>query len=198
MLKYIQNQKGFNLLEVTIAAGLLAVLASLSIPPYKKYIRRSKTTEAKISLSQIYQAEKTFFMQWRFYTQDLALIGVVPEGELLYNVGFESTTSSPLPHYQGPPPKTDQSFMSFYGLCGAKIGEGPSEACGFTEAAEPPNIPKKCGKNIDCAVSNTKFTAAAIADLRNKIPKNPGSVEGKDIWTINQYRQVIHFKNGTN
>ncbi len=192
------NQKGFSLLEIVVSASLLAVLTTLSVPPYKKYLRRSKTTEAKVSLSQVYQAEKAFFMQWRFYTQDLSLIGASPEGELLYNVGFAVDNGGSLPtYYQGPPPLTDAKVKSFYGICGADIDED-RKGCGFVGQKQPPDIPKDpIGKKEVNKVSNTEFTAAAIADLKNKKPKNINSTDKKDIWTIDQYRRVTHAKDGT-
>ena len=188
------NQKGFSLLEIVVSASLLAILTTLSVPPYKKYLRRSKTTEAKVSLSQVYQAEKAFFIQWRFYTQDLSLIGAAPEGELLYNVGFAVDNKGSLPtYYQGPTPSTDESAKSFYGICGVDIDED-RKGCGFVGKKQPPDIPNDDKMN---KVSDTEFTAAAIADLKNKEPKNINSTDKKDIWTIDQYRRVTHAKNGT-
>ena len=97
------KEKGFSMLEVLITIGLLGVLTAISVPSYNNYLRSSKTAEAKSSLSQIYMAEKTFFIQWRFYTHDLKVIGAMPEGELLYNAGFSNSGHDTEPSsYRGP------------------------------------------------------------------------------------------------
>lgn len=197
------NQNGFSLLEVVISASLLAVLTTLSVPPYKKYLRRSKTAEAKVSLSQVYQAEKAFFIQWRFYTHNLALIGASPEGELLYNVGFATDKTEDVPnYYQGPKPNEDPNVSNFYALCGADIdkeheGKPPRIGCGFVGKKQPPDIPSDSTTKVSNKTPK-EFIAAAIADLKNKEPKNINSTDGKDIWTIDQYRRVKHIQDGTN
>ena len=193
------RQKGFSLLEVLITIGLVAILTAIAVPSYRNYMRTAKRTEAQTSLSQLYMAEKAFYIQWRFYTSDLLVAGVILEGEHNYNVGFSSTGGIAPPSYKGP--TLVSSRNNFFTLCGKAFGSGTAKNCAFknkqnTSGFIPPNILSvtKCTNKI----TNTEFTAIAIADLINKKPTNLGAVTGKDIWCIDQYKQVTNACDGTN
>ena len=193
------GQKGFSLMEVLITVGLVAILTAIAIPSYRNYLRTAKRTEAQTSLSQLYMAEKAFFIQWRFYTSDLLVAGVIPEGEHNYNVGFNTQHAPNKPSYKGP--DLDGSRNNFSTLCGPAFGSGILPSCAFKNKQNPngftpPNILSvtKCTNKI----TDTEFTAIAIADLLNKTPTNLGAVTGKDIWCIDQYKQVTNACNGTN
>ncbi len=201
---------GYSLLEVLVTLAIIGILTGIAIPKYQKYSRTAKRVEAKVSLSQIYTAQKHFFIRWRFYTHDLKVIGVAPEGELIYNAGFNNANSAKTPtHYSGATISTDNKFKSFFGLCTKDLGSGEFKACGFSNKdnpsgnfSKPPNIPAgtigstgKSGASID--TNGSSFRAIAIADLKNEKPKNPTQTKDKDIWSINQYRQVEHIQDGS-
>ena len=203
------QSKGYSLIELLVAMSILGILTGIAVPSYNRYKRSSKTVEAKVSLSQIYMAEKHFFIQWRFYTHDLLTAGVSPEGELLYNAGFPSGAAYPAastdePHYQGADIEySDNAVKSYFGLCGQTISAGRLTTCGFlnddnSSGFTPPNIPSSAGTSptTSAAVAKTKFTAFAIADLKNKKPTDT-SKTNKDIWSINQYRKVRHNQDGS-
>ena len=57
-----QKLKGFTLIELMIAVGIVAILASVALPSYTSYIVRAKRADARTQLVQAAQ-----FMQ-RFYT----------------------------------------------------------------------------------------------------------------------------------
>ena len=212
----MKNQKGFSLMEVLIVSILVGVVAGISVPYYQRYSRAVKTAEAKASLGQVYLVERAFFFQWRFYTHDLLTAGIAPEGELLYNVGFKSGGTDPAKStelsYMGP--TLDTQYHDFYTLCGEQFGKskddtkGKIKSCAFKNKKggfKPPKIPTKSGKEGETKKDNTVweeggesfFQAVAIADLKNKVPKNPSKEEEKDIWLINQYKEVKRVQNGT-
>ncbi len=202
-MKYcINNKKAYSLIELLVALSILGILTGIAIPSYRRYSRSAKSVEAKVSLGQIYMAEKHFFIQWRFYTHDLHVAGVAPEGELIYNAGFKNSASYPVsasdvPQYQGASISyTDNKVKSFFGLCGKSIGGSTKlKSCGFTNddtpsGFTPPKIP-----NLS-HISRTTFKAVAIGDLKNNKPKNT-STKDKDIWSITHFRKVKHEQDGS-
>ena len=207
----LQGQKGFTLLETLATVGIFGILIGISVPSYKNYIRHSKTAEAQSSLGQIYMAEKAFFLQWRFYTGDLLVAGVAPEGEMLYNVGFSSTDTGV--DYNGSPIQANRD--DFFDLCRKEFGTGSDAGmvknCAFknkynTSGFDPPAIPVQVdvdgdpkvdnGTMVNTTATNDTFTAAAIADIINQNPKNDPT-ETHDIWSIDNYKQVVRVKDGT-
>ena len=193
-MRAIKNQKGFSLLEVIIVVGLIGVISGISVPTYIRQNRIAKTSEAQSSLGQIYMAEKAFFLQWRFYASDLLAIGISPDGEMLYNAGFSKGTSAPPATYKGPTLETNKH--TFLALCKRKFGSGDVKSCAFKNRHNkngftPPAIPD------GYFAENNSFKAAAIADLINKTPKKLNSTNKKDIWSIDQYKQIIRVQDGT-
>ena len=52
---------GFTLIELMIVVAIIGILASIAVPAFQKYIRRSRTTEAMIQLRKIYDGEIAYF-----------------------------------------------------------------------------------------------------------------------------------------
>ncbi len=194
------GKKGLTLLETIVTVGLVAILTSIAVPTYRNYTRSAKTPEAQSSLGQIYMAEKSFFLQHRFYTADLLAIGAAPDGEMLYNAGFSSGDAPPS-SFGG---TIDSSRSSFFQLCGTGFGgqsnEGSLESCAFQNSKfkkegnllgtfEPPEI------DSSAVTTHTSFKAFATADLINNPPQK--NTPQLDKWCINQYKQVIRVRNGT-
>ena len=213
------RQKGFSLMEVLVTIGLISILTGIAVPSYRNYMRSSKTAEAKSSLGQVYMAEKSFFLQHRFYTTDLLTIGVAPDGEMLYNVGFGTPKTNALSQYPTTPGLKSDA-INFYQLCGKKFGDdgntdcaddnGCIHSCAFQNpklkdtanpkgSFEPPDIPAAATTTcVSCTPTDPPgdtFRAYATADLINKEP-TPGSTD-KDTWCINEYKQVVRVHDGT-
>ena len=193
MLK--NSQKGFSLMEILIAVGLMAIISAIAVPNYLKYTRNAKTAEAQSSLGQIYMAEKSFYLQWRFYTVDLVVAGVAPDGNLLYNAGFSGSGGTIPTTYQGP--DISDSNNTLYKICGQGFGTGTVKNCAFSVKTkdtytgfEPPGITDAIYDTTD-----TTFTAVAVADIINKIPSSTATK--KDVWSIDNYKQIIRKEDGT-
>jgi prepilin-type N-terminal cleavage/methylation domain-containing protein len=57
----MKNQKGFTLVELMIVVVILGILAAIAIPAFIKYVRNSKTSEAKENLAYIFRESTTYF-----------------------------------------------------------------------------------------------------------------------------------------
>ena len=199
---HINNNKGLSLIEIMVAVALTSILAGVAIPSYRSYTYESKTAEARTTLSQIYMAEKAFELRWRFYANDLLVIGVFPDGPLLYNAGFRADIGivTPPSSYTGQELTTRNNLWA---LCGNEFeGSGFLESCAFKNDTlrargngeggfRPPHIPTEYS-----SVTTRKFKIVAIGDVVNIRPKDPSNIlkKGIDIWTINNYKEIRRIK----
>ena len=55
-----KRSKGFTLIELMIVVAIIAILAAIAIPQYKKFQLKAKTSEAKTNLGAIRTAEEAY------------------------------------------------------------------------------------------------------------------------------------------
>ena len=63
MKVFKSNKKGFTLIELMIVVAIIGILAAVAIPAFLKYIKKSKTTEARTNLRKIYDGEVTYYSE---------------------------------------------------------------------------------------------------------------------------------------
>lgn len=63
MLKFfrLHNKKGFTLIELMIVVAIIGILAAVAIPAFLKYIKKSKTTEARTNIRKIYDGQLAYY-----------------------------------------------------------------------------------------------------------------------------------------
>ena len=54
---------GFSLIELMIVVVIIGVLASIAIPNYTKYVRKSRTAEAEANINSIGQYEEQYYSE---------------------------------------------------------------------------------------------------------------------------------------
>jgi type IV pilus assembly protein PilA len=54
---------GFTLVELMMVVAIIGILASVATPAFMKYIKRSKTTEARMQLEKIYNGARSYFYE---------------------------------------------------------------------------------------------------------------------------------------
>jgi prepilin-type N-terminal cleavage/methylation domain-containing protein len=81
-------RSGFSLLEVMIVVVIIGILATLAYPSLEAYLLRSKQTEAKVSLSAIFTAQKIYFATNQTYADTLSKLDVQMEsgGSARYDI----------------------------------------------------------------------------------------------------------------
>ena len=65
--KFHNRQKGFTLIELMIVVVIIGILAALAIPRFMTATTKSKQSEAKGILKQIYTMERTYRQQYNTY-----------------------------------------------------------------------------------------------------------------------------------
>ncbi len=71
-MKNSQNQTGFNLIELMIVIGVLAILAAIAIPAYTEQVRKTRRNEARKELLQIAAAQERFLTNCGIFAPTMA------------------------------------------------------------------------------------------------------------------------------
>jgi prepilin-type N-terminal cleavage/methylation domain-containing protein len=71
-----EKQRGFTLIELMIVVVIIGVLAALAVPRFMSSAAKSKQSEAKELLKQIYTQQRAYFMMFESYCLD----GVIADG----------------------------------------------------------------------------------------------------------------------
>ncbi len=58
-----RTAKGFTLIELMIVVAIIGVLAAVAVPSFMKYMRKSKTAEARQFLQKIYSQARVYYLE---------------------------------------------------------------------------------------------------------------------------------------
>lgn len=64
--------RGVTLIELLTVVAVIAILASVAVPSYRRYLIRAQRTEAKVALLQLQTAQEKFYMQNNAFTDKIA------------------------------------------------------------------------------------------------------------------------------
>lgn len=67
---------GVTLIELMTVIVIIAVLASMAIPGYRRYVVRSNRTDATVALMRVLAAQEKFYLQNNAYAPDVATLRV--------------------------------------------------------------------------------------------------------------------------
>lgn len=89
--------RGFSLIELMIVVALVAILASLAVSSYRRYVMRANRTEARIALLSIQAAQEKFFLQNNGYATSMATVLAAPPAGL--GIGLSAGGLTPSGNY---------------------------------------------------------------------------------------------------
>ena len=193
-MKKFMNSEGFTLVELMVVVAIIGILAAVAIPNYQKYQARARQSEAKIALSAVYSAEKSFAVENSTFTLCLGNAGYTPDGWVAaagssryYQVGFNSTTD---PSTCGPAGNLSCLNYTFNGvLAGATpcaAGDGTTWFSASAKAEQAVTLVVVNAKPTTAtAITQNSFTAVAAGNVSTTNAATPN-----DEWSINDVKAI--------
>jgi len=71
----MRRERGFNLIELMIVVVVVAILAMIAIPSYRRYVVRSHRTEAQRALLDLAGREERYFYANNAYAPSVSALG---------------------------------------------------------------------------------------------------------------------------
>lgn len=143
----MKNKAGFSLIELIIVVAIIALLATIAIPSFNRFLAKTKRTEAYINLHAIYAAQKAYWAEHGTYAAALSGdggCGWKPEG------------------YHGGGSETKHNFNYTYGFPGS---EGTHYFTGSL-ATSPSNLSgAKASKDGFVAIAAGDIDGDGVADI---------------------------------
>jgi type IV pilus assembly protein PilE len=72
----MRRLKGFTMMEMVIVLVIIAILASIAVPSYRRYVVRSHRVDAQRALTELAARQERFLYSNNAYSSDLADLGV--------------------------------------------------------------------------------------------------------------------------
>jgi type IV pilus assembly protein PilE len=94
MTAYRPRARGFTLIELMIALGVVAILAAIAIPQYNRYAYRARRTDGQKLLMAIANAEERYYAQQNKYA-DLQTIGFSTTVNATSDSGYYTASVTP-------------------------------------------------------------------------------------------------------
>ena len=87
-----KHKRGFTLLEVLIVAVIVGILASIALPSYFSYIKRTNRSQAKQFLQDIANRQEQYRLDQRVYTTTLGSggLGMTTPTDVAVNYTFSA------------------------------------------------------------------------------------------------------------
>jgi type IV pilus assembly protein PilA len=190
--KVYGSNKGFTLVELMVVVAIIGILSAIAIPNFKTYQAKAKTSEAKIQLASIYQAEIAIQSDFDSFATCLTDAGyIAPTEGNYYALGFPAanTTANGIVRSNGGTCNDAGTFgfpakKKVAGLIMTVNDLGSVVGAGFTNGFTSPQV------------SNTgnAFLAGAIGTISTDSTKTANTTN--DTWGIDENKSLRHLRTG--
>lgn len=114
-----RRERGVSLIELMTVVVVVAILASIAVPSYRRYVVRSQRTDATAALLRLQAAQEKYYLQNNAYAPDVTTLRFTGTSDLgLYTIsiatgaGDQSYTATAAP-VTGKSQQDDTSCKSF-------------------------------------------------------------------------------------
>lgn len=118
-IKKFQKARGFTLIELMIVVAILGILAAIAVPALTKYMRRSKTSEARVQIAKLFDAASSYFNEEHVDRGQVQTIG--------NGANISDLAPHRCPHQNGQ--ETGASEAGVTPILGLDCNEGPGGRC---------------------------------------------------------------------
>lgn len=200
------REEGFTLVELMIVVAIIGILAAVAIPNYQKYQARSRQAEARLALSAMYTAQKSYAVEHSSHSACLPDIGYWPEGQQrYYSLGFATDpgdTCGPLGA------TTCMAYNWANTAAGAGVACTAALPAGFVGTGTPAHFlatsrvnnnhpaPERAQINQAGAATALTQTTFIIGASGSISPSAQATAAGLDVWRINEQKALIQAQNG--
>ncbi|MET3440394.1 type IV pilus assembly protein PilE [Variovorax paradoxus] len=100
-LSFSRRRNGFTLIEVMITVVIIAILASIAIPSYQRYVIRAKRSAAQAQMMDIANRQQQFLLANRSYADKttLAASGYSLPADVAANYDYTITVTTDVPGF---------------------------------------------------------------------------------------------------
>ncbi len=198
--KFYKINQGFTLVELMVVVAIIGILAAIAIPNFKTYQAKAKTSEAKIQLASIYQAEIAIQSDFDSFATCLKDAGYVPPTkDNYYALGFSAENAT-----------ANGTVTSNGGTCTAgqyafpankKVANVAMDIAKLSSVSNPDTSKFATGAGTSSSLSapgvtnnGDAFFAGAIGTISSDAGKTAES--GNDTWGIDEKKQLRHIRTG--
>lgn len=188
---------GFTVTEMMVGVGIMAIIAAVAVPSYRKHVSRSRQAEARAKLADMFTAQQGFYLGNRTYTSCFKAMGYDQVGSVhYYSTGINCAAAS-LANC-GPdtaPALGSRRACNTYaynknGTAAANCGTvGNGNLC-FNST-----LGARVGSLVDCCsvipslVQSDRFSIAAQGNIMDDLTTY-------DTWAIDQNKSLVNTTSG--
>jgi type IV pilus assembly protein PilE len=122
-----RHPHGFTLVELMIVVAIVAILAAIAVPQYRKYVQKSNRATAKSALLDLSRREETYYSTNNSYTLNLVSLGY---NNITNNQIQVPNSSNPTYTIAFTAPATSGSSASTYTASATPTGSQTGDGCG--------------------------------------------------------------------
>jgi len=192
--KIYGSNKGFTLVELMVVVAIIGILSAIAIPNFKTYQAKAKTSEAKIQLASIYQAEIAIQSDFDSFATCLTDAGyVAPTTGNYYAVGFPAanTTANTIVRNNGGT-CTDAGTFGFPAT--KRVAGQMMVVTNLSSVTAMPSDFKNAYTAPQVSNTGNAFLAGAIGTIATDAAKTAPTTN--DAWGIDENKTLKHLRTG--